>query len=89
MKIFITAKPKSRKEFIKKTDDTHYVVAVNEPPVDGKANKSIIKSLAEYFRKSPSQIYIISGERIKQKVVEVPVSVDEINHLDPQQKIKI
>ncbi len=87
MKIYVTAKPRSRKEYIKKTDNTHYTVAVKEQPVGGKANQAIIKSLSEFFHKPSSQIYIINGETCKQKIVEVPVSADELKDLDIQKKL--
>ncbi len=71
MRIFIKAKPRSKKEYVKKIDDTHYIVAVHEPSDSGKANKAIIKSLAKYFGFPPSQINIVSGETSKNKVVEI------------------
>ena len=71
MKIYITAKAGSRKEYVRQIDDTHFTVAVNEPPVDGKANRAIIRALAEYFQKSPSQLEIISGETAKRKTIVV------------------
>lgn len=87
MKIFVKAKPKARKAYIKKIDDTHYVVAVNEPPVSGKANQAIIKSLAEYFSKPSSQIAIITGEKSKQKIVEIPVTLEEARAMEAQKKL--
>lgn len=87
MKIYITAKPKSKKEYIKKIDSTHFVVAVKEPPVSGYANRAIIESLADFFKKPRSQIYIVSGETSKQKVIEVSLSVEELENLDIQKKL--
>lgn len=71
MRIYAQAKPKSKREYIKKIDDTHYTVAVKESPVSGKANQAIIKALAEYFDKPPSQIHILFGEKSKQKVIQI------------------
>lgn len=71
MKIFVKAKTKSKKAFVKKMDGTHYTVAVTDPPVSGKANTAIIKSLSEYFHKPPSQIQIIRGSKSKEKVVDI------------------
>lgn len=72
MKIYITAKPKSKKEYIKKIDDIHYTVAVKELPLLGKANQAIISALAKYFSIPPYKIHILYGEKSKQKVVEIP-----------------
>lgn len=81
MVIFIKAKPKSKKEFVKKIDATHYVVAVNEPPVDNKANEAIIKSLANYFNISKSLIVITAGQNTKQKIVEVSLTLEELEKI--------
>lgn len=87
MKVYITAKPKSKKAYIKKLDDSHYTVAVNEPPISGQANKAILKSLAEYFHKPFSQLQIISGEKIKHKVIEIPLSAEDLEIADSQKKL--
>ena len=78
MKIYITAKVKSKKEYVKKIDNTRYIVAVKDPPVSGKANKAILKSLAEYFDKPISQLFLISGEKSKHKIIEIPLSPEEL-----------
>lgn len=87
MKISVVAKPRSKKEYIKKVDHTHYVVAIKEPPVGGKANHAIIKSLAEYFAVTPSGITIISGVTSKQKVFDIPKTREEIEAMDQQEKL--
>lgn len=71
MKIFVTAKPGSRKENIRKIDETHFTVAVKEPPVKGMANRAIVKVLAEYLKKPPFRLAIISGATSKHKIIEV------------------
>jgi uncharacterized protein len=45
-----------------------YLTAV---PEKGKANKAIVKLLAERYNKSKNQIEIISGEKSKNKKVEI------------------
>ncbi len=87
MKISVKAKPKSKKEYIKKIDDTHYIVAVNKPPVKGQANQAIIESLAEYFHKPKSQIFIVNGETSKQKIIEMPIAPEELKDMDMQKKL--
>jgi len=71
MKIFVKAKPLAKEEYIKKIDELNYIVAVKEPPKKGKANQAIKKLLAEYFTVSQSQVIIKSGEKNKQKVIEI------------------
>lgn len=71
MKIIVKAKTKSRKKYVKKISQAHYSVAVHEPPEDGKANRAIIKSIAEYFRIPQSKILLVSGKKSKQKIMEI------------------
>ena len=75
MKLFITAKPNSKKEYVKKIDSTHFKVAVCEPPVSGKANKAIIRAISTYFMISPSQLTITSGEKSKHKIIKMTVAL--------------
>ncbi len=40
-------------------------------PIDGKANKELIKLLSEKLSVSKSKINIIKGEKSKEKIIEV------------------
>ncbi|MEK9168234.1 MAG: DUF167 domain-containing protein [Patescibacteria group bacterium] len=71
MKIFIKAKPNSKKEFVKKISDTNFAVAVKEPPIKGKANQAIVKALADFIGIAPSRLKIISGAVSRQKIIEI------------------
>jgi len=71
MKIFVNAKPRAKIEKVKKISKNHFDVFIKQPPVNGKANQAIIKTLAEYFKISPSRINIISGHRAKKKIIEI------------------
>ena len=71
MKIFVRAKPKSKKEYIKKIDENHFIVAVKEIPEKGKANEAIIRTISQYFKVNFSQIKIISGQKSKLKIIDV------------------
>jgi uncharacterized protein (TIGR00251 family) len=44
---------------------------VRAPPVKGKANEAVIEVLAEFFGVKKSDIRIMSGERSREKVVEI------------------
>ena len=48
MKIFVKAKLNAKEERVERIDENNFIVAVKEPPVDGKANQAILKALAEY-----------------------------------------
>ena len=71
MKIFVKAKPSAKEEKIEKIDEINFIVAVKEPPKDGRANKAIARALALYFNVAPSCVNLVSGFSSKQKVFEV------------------
>lgn len=71
MKIFVKVKTKAKIKKLTKIDETHYAISINFPPEKGKANKEIIKNLAKYFDTIISKIKIVSGEKSKEKIIEV------------------
>lgn len=71
MRIEVSAKPRSMHDRIEKLSDTHYKVMVKEPPIGGRANRAIVKLLAEYFSVAEYQVKIVSGMTSREKVVEI------------------
>lgn len=71
MKIFVKVRPSAKEERIEKIDDTHYRVAVKEPPVNGRANAAVINSLATFFKVPKANIRIVSGFTSKDKIIEL------------------
>ncbi len=71
MKIFVKAKPGAKVKKVEKIDDSHFIVSVKEPPIQGMANRAIIGVLAEYFSVAPSSVKIISGFTSQQKIIEI------------------
>lgn len=71
MKLFVTAKTRAKEEGIEELDPIHLLVSVKEPPMDGKANKAIIKLLAHHFGVPQASVRIIVGLGTKEKVVEI------------------
>ena len=71
VKIFVTAKPNARERAVEKTDETHFVVSVVEPPVHGKANRAICEALADHFSVGVSRVRLVSGFASRQKVFEI------------------
>jgi hypothetical protein len=47
------------------------VVAVNAPPVDGKANEAVVRVLAETFGVARGAVTIVRGETGKKKTVRL------------------
>jgi len=60
----------SKNEIIKGPDDILHIKLI-APPRKGKANKELIKLLAKYFRVSKSSVRIKSGEKSKNKIIEL------------------
>ena len=87
MHIKVVAKPKKKQEKIVQMSPDIYAVSVKEPPIDGRANYAIIRSLADYFSISPSQIVLISGHTSKIKVFEVPDSLANFETLPKQKQL--
>lgn len=71
MKIFVQVKPKAREEKIMKLSDTYFKVWVKELPEKGKANRAVIKVLADYFKVGQSDVEIILGSTSKIKIVKI------------------
>jgi uncharacterized protein (TIGR00251 family) len=70
MKIRIKVTPNSKIEGVTKEGDIFFV-CVKEPPKEGKANRAVIKLLADYFRVSQGQISIASGFSSRNKTIEI------------------
>ena len=80
MKIFVKAKPGAKENRIippplKLIPDAEvwYTISVKERPIEGRANKAIVKLLAEHFDISKSQVKIISGANAKKKVFDIGI----------------
>lgn len=67
MKLTITAHPNSKKPRVEKDLFGQLHIYVNQPPLEGKANKAVIESLAEHFKISKSSVSLIKGEKSKIK----------------------
>ncbi len=71
MKIQVSVKPNSRKESIEKNEEGVYIVRVNAPPIEGKANKRVIEMLAKKFGVSKSKVTLLSGQKSKLKLFKI------------------
>lgn len=69
MRINVKAKPDSNENKVEKIDDLSFVVSVKDPPVEGRANRAIIKLLSEYFH-TPN-VRIVSGRISRNKIIEI------------------
>ena len=70
MKIRVRVIPNSKTEEVTKERDG-FLVRVKEPAKEGKANKAVIKLLADQFGVSQRQIVISSGFGSRNKIFEI------------------
>ncbi len=74
MRLKITVQPNSKTEsFILKDDQIK--IKLRAKAIDGAANKALINFLAKRFSIARSSVILISGQKSRYKVVEVPDSV--------------
>ena len=52
-------------------EDNILKVKIDEPPINGRANRRLVEILADYFKTSKSNIRIVSGFTSRSKLVEV------------------
>ncbi len=68
----ITVKPGSKKgDLVERVGDNELIVYLKARPVEGKANASLIKILAEHFQVTQNQITIKSGTKSRKKLIEI------------------
>ncbi|MEM2160637.1 MAG: DUF167 domain-containing protein [Candidatus Nitrosotenuis sp.] len=52
-------------------EENNITIGITAKPIDGAANKEIIKKLAKHFGVSTASVVIRSGHKSKQKIVEI------------------
>lgn len=86
LRIAVRVKPGARREAVGGTwsgpGGDALVVAVAAPAVEGKANEAVRRALATAFGVRRQQVLIVSGERGRDKLVELdPAPSDAANRL--------
>ena len=71
MKVEIIAHTKSSnpKIIVDALETIH--IYVKEPASEGKANKAVIKALADYYNVSKTSVKLVSGIKSKKKLFEI------------------
>lgn len=70
MKISIRVKPNMKEERVEREGDV-FTVCVKDPAKEGRANRTVIELLSEYFQVPKSRISILAGMKSKQKIIEI------------------
>lgn len=71
MRLQVRVKPNAKQSKIQPADDGIWIVHLQAPPVDGKANQALIKLLSKHFGVARSCIRIKAGATGRQKLVEI------------------
>lgn len=71
MRINVQVKPNSKKESVELLSDGTYLVRVNAPPTEGKANLRTLELLAKFFKRPKSSITLIAGQKSKSKIFDI------------------
>ncbi|MDP4009717.1 MAG: DUF167 domain-containing protein [Candidatus Shapirobacteria bacterium] len=71
MKILVIVHPNSKNPRVEKDLVEMLHIYVSAPPLEGKANKATIESLAKFLKVKKSKIILIRGEKSKNKVFEI------------------
>ncbi len=71
MKISVRAHPSASQAKFEQDETGVYHVYVKEPASKNKANKAIIKALADYFSVNKNQVFLDIGSKQKDKVFTI------------------
>jgi uncharacterized protein (TIGR00251 family) len=71
MRLNVKVKLKAARPGVRQLDETTYEVATNEPPEKGRANRAVVRLLAEHLGLSPSRVTIVAGHASRSKIVHV------------------
>lgn len=74
VRITVHAKPNAKVERVEEIGPHEFVVAVKEPPREGRANAAIVRALAEHFGVPSFRVRLVSGFTSRQKAFDVDVA---------------
>jgi len=74
MRIYVKVIPRSSKNEVIRISEGEYKVKLTAPPVEGEANKMLVKILADFFDVAKSSISIIGGKSARTKLIQISQS---------------
>lgn len=78
MLLHITVKPNSKTDQVIHEEDGSIRIKIKAPPVDGKANKYLLRFLADYFDIPRSYVELIKGETNSHKTIAINAAEEYI-----------
>lgn len=73
LRIEVRVKPRAKRSEVTGIADGRLLVSLNAPPVEGEANKALVRFLGDLLGIAPSKIRIASGQRSRIKLVDIPI----------------
>lgn len=77
MILHIKVKAGSKVRQLAKDSNGNWLVKINAPPIEGKANREVIRFLAEILDASQSSIQIITGHKNPHKKICIDILEDD------------
>lgn len=71
MLIKVKVFPCSKKQGLIKKSPDNFEIRIKEKPIQGNANKAVIKVLRDYFQISESKIRLIKGFKKRNKIFKI------------------
>jgi uncharacterized protein (TIGR00251 family) len=71
VKLKVRVIPNARKSEFAGCREDEWILRLNAPPVDGKANKAAVEVIAKALGISRSGVSLISGEKGRHKIFEI------------------
>ena len=71
MRIYVKVNPRSSRNQVQETAPNEYKVRITAAPVDGEANKMLLRVLAKHFAVPISFVKIVGGKSAKIKMVDI------------------
>lgn len=81
MRFAVRVKPGARREAVGGSHGDALVVAVTAPAIEGKANEAVRKALAKAFAVRRQDVTIVTGERGRDKIIELPDAPERLQEL--------
>lgn len=71
MKLRVRVIPNAKKSAFDGQRDGEWILRLNAPPVDGKANKAAVEFIAKLLGIPRSAVLLVSGEKGRHKIFEI------------------
>lgn len=86
MRINVYVQPGAKKTSFDGEFNNNLKIKIKSPPLDGKANEELLSYISEKLGIAKKSVRLVSGEKSRYKVVEIPIERDLKEIIDELQK---